>query len=36
MKKVINATYDEKEGSIKSLERKIDKLMARVDVNVNG
>lgn len=36
MKKVINATYDEKEGSIKSLERKIDKLMERVDVNGNG
>ena len=33
MKKVINATYDEKEGSIKSLERKIDKLMERVDAN---
>ena len=31
-KKIIKATYDEKEANIKTLERKIDKLMERVDV----
>ena len=30
-KKIIKATYDEKEANIKTLERKIDKLMERVD-----
>ena len=32
-KKIIKATYDEKEANIKTLERKIDKLMERVDAN---
>ena len=35
-KKILKATYDEKEASIKTLERKIDKLMERVDVYGNG
>ena len=34
-KKIIKATYDEKEANIKTLERKIDKLMERVDANGN-
>ena len=32
-KKIIKATYDGKEANIKTLERKIDKLMERVDAN---
>ena len=32
-KKILKATYDEKEANIKTLERKIDKLMERVDAN---
>ena len=32
-KKIVKATYDEKEANIKTLERKIDKLMERVDAN---
>ena len=36
MKKILKATYDEKEASIKTLERKIDKLMERVDVYGDG
>ena len=35
-KKILKATYDEKEASIKTLERKIDKLMERVDVYGDG
>ena len=35
-KKIIKATYDEKEANIKTLERKIDKLMERVDANGDG
>ena len=35
-KKILKATYDEKEANIKTLERKIDKLMERVDVYGNG
>ena len=34
-KKILKATYDEKEANIKTLERKIDKLMERVDANGN-
>ena len=35
-KKIIKATYDEKEANIKTLERKIDKLMERVDAYGDG
>ena len=35
-KKILKATCDEKEASIKTLERKIDKLMERVDVYGDG
>ena len=35
-KKILKATYDEKEANIKTLERKIDKLMERVDVYGDG
>ncbi|MBQ1740973.1 MAG: plasmid mobilization relaxosome protein MobC, partial [Erysipelotrichaceae bacterium] len=35
-KKIVKATYDEKEANIKTLERKIDKLMERVDANGDG
>ena len=35
-KKIIKETYDEKEPNIKTLERKIDKLMERVDVYGDG
>ena len=35
-KKILKATYDEQEANIKTLERKIDKLMERVDVYGNG
>ena len=35
-KKILKATYDEKEASIKTLERKIDKLMERVDFYGDG
>ena len=34
-KKILKATYDEQEANIKTLERKIDKLMERVDANGN-
>ena len=35
-KKIVKATYDEKEANIKTLERKIDKLMERVDAYGDG
>ena len=35
-KKILKATYDEQEANIKTLERKIDKLMERVDVYGDG
>lgn len=35
-KKILKATYDEEEANIKTLERKIDKLMERVDVYGDG
>ena len=35
-KKILKSTYDEKEANIKTLERKIDKLMERVDVYGDG
>ena len=35
-KKIIKATYDEKEANIKTLERKIDKLMEKVDAYGDG
>ena len=35
-KKILKATYDEKEANIKTLERKIDKLMERVNIYGDG
>ena len=35
-KKILKAAYDEKEANIKTLERKIDKLMERVNIYGDG